>query len=101
MANIEQGKQGSKGQQSTKGGVQRGEIGSPISNEAYDIINALAHKLEGLEAFRKYSHNTHEEVWKQLSDLDQQAVDVLCDQLEQICRDGRLRGQTESSSTIQ
>jgi len=98
MANIEQGKQENKGQ---KGGVARGEIGSPISNEAYDIINALAHKLEGLEAFRKYSHNSNQQDWKKLSELDQQAVDVLCDRLEEICKDGRLRGQTGGTSTIQ
>lgn len=99
MADINQ--QQNRGQPIKGGGVPRGEIGSPITNEAYDIISALAHKLEGLEAFRKYAMDANEEVWRKVSDHDQQAVDVLCDQLEQLCRDGKLRGQTGAKSTVQ
>jgi macrodomain Ter protein organizer (MatP/YcbG family) len=66
-------------------------IGSPISNEAFDVISALHKKLEGLEAFRKYAQDGQAQVWQKLSDLDQQAVSTLVDQLEQMVKDGKLR----------
>lgn len=71
--------------------AQQQGIGSPISNDAFDVISALHKKLEGLEAFRKYAENGQPQVWQKLSDLDQQAVTTLIDRLEQIVKDGKLR----------
>lgn len=89
-----------KGQEA-RGGVRGGEIGSPISNECYDVIRALASKLEGLEAFRKYAKDGNEQIWKQISDLDKQAVMVLVDQLEQIAKDGKLRSLFGEQPSLQ
>jgi hypothetical protein len=73
-------------------------IGSPISNEAYNVISALQAKLEGLEAFRKYSMNGDQQLWQQLTQLDTQAVQILTNQLEQLAKNGQLKmgqpGQT-------
>ena len=33
-------------------------VGSPISNEAYNVLTSLQSKLEGLEAYRKYAGST-------------------------------------------
>jgi hypothetical protein len=66
-------------------------LGSPISDEAYDIISALHNKLEGLDAYSKYAQDGRNEVWQQLSQMDRQAVTVLCEHLEKIVKDGRLR----------
>jgi hypothetical protein len=74
---------------STQGGISG--IGSPISNEAYNVISALHAKLEGLEAYRKYAHDGHEEIWKNLCSQEVQGVRVLIDELERIVRDGQLR----------
>jgi len=73
-------------------------IGSPISNEAYNVITALQAKLEGLEAYRKYSQSGTTQLWQQLSQLDTQAVQLLTQELERLTQQGgfRLRqpGQT-------
>jgi len=78
-------------------GMMEGDVGSPINNDAYNVIACLHEKLQGLEAMRKFSKDADQEVWKQISQLDMQAVDVLLDQLEKFVRDGRLRGGAASS----
>ena len=74
-------------------------IGSPISNEAYNVIAALQAKLEGLEAYRKYAQSdSNQQLWQQLTQLDTQAVNLLVDQLEKLAQNRQLRprqpGQT-------
>jgi hypothetical protein len=84
--------------QSSASSAQAQGIGSPISNEAYNVISALQAKLEGLEAFRKYSQNGDQQLWQQLTQLDTQAVQILTNQLEQMAKSGQLKmrqpGQT-------
>lgn len=78
---------------------QGGGVGSIISNEAYNVLSALEAKLEGLEAMRKYSKDGNEQFWQQVSQADQQAVEVLVDELERLVRGGEFRsrkpGQTQ------
>lgn len=76
----------------TEGGQTEG-VGSPISNEAYDVIAALHSKLEGLEAYRKYAKDENAELWRELTQLEVQTVGKLVDQLERIVKDGKLRMQ--------
>ncbi len=71
-----------------------GYVGSLISNEAYNVLSALHSKLEGLEAYRKYSQDGNERLWQQLSQQDNQAVETLVQQLEQLVRDGQFRMKT-------
>jgi len=66
-------------------------IGSPISNEAYNVLSALHSKLEGLEAYRKYSQDGDQQLWQQLSQADNQAVETLIGELERLVRDNRFR----------
>ena len=73
------------------GNVAAAGIGSPISNEAYNVISALASKLEGLEAYRKYSKDGDAQLWKKLTDVECQGVRQLCDELERIVREGKLQ----------
>lgn len=77
--------------QSQRGDVAQGEVGSPISNDAYNVVTALQAKLEGLEAYRKYAKGSNEEVWKELTRIETQGVAMLVDQLEQIVMQGQLR----------
>jgi hypothetical protein len=72
-------------------GMMEGDVGSPITNDAYNIVACLHEKLQGLEAMRKFSKDADEDVWKQISRLDMQAVDVLLDRLEKLVREGKLR----------
>jgi hypothetical protein len=66
-------------------------VGSPITNEAYDVLRALSAKLEGLEAYRKYAKDGNEELWQKLTKSDVECVRALCDQLEGLVRDGKLQ----------
>ena len=70
---------------------QRQGVGSPISNEAYNVLSALHSKLEGLEAYRKYSKDGDQQLWQQLSQQDNQAVQTLVSELERLVRDGKFR----------
>jgi hypothetical protein len=66
-------------------------VGSPISNEAYNVIAALHAKLEGLEAYRKYSKDAPEPLWRELTQGDVECVGKLVDTLEQLVKRGGLR----------
>ena len=72
------------------GGQQTQGVGSPISNEAYNVIAALHAKLEGLEAYRKYQQSGGQ-FWQQLSQQDNQAVQMLVQELERLVREGKFR----------
>jgi hypothetical protein len=72
-------------------GQQSQGIGSPISNEAYNVLSALHSKLEGLEAYRKYAQDGDQQIWQQLSQQDTQAVQTLVGELERLVREGRFR----------
>ncbi len=67
-------------------GQQSQDVGSPITNEAYNVISALHAKLEGLEAYRKYSKDGDQQVWQQLTQQDIQGVQLLVTQLEQLVK---------------
>lgn len=81
-----------QGEARAQGGEHEG-VGSPISNEAYNVIAALHEKLEGLEAYRKYASDDAPELWRELTSLEVQGVSKLVDQLEHIVNDGKLRMQ--------
>ena len=68
-------------------------VGSPISNEAYNVIAALQAKLEGLEAYRKYQANGDQQLWQQLTQQDTQGVELLVQELERLVKEGRFRLQ--------
>ena len=74
---------------STQTAGQSGGVGSPISNEAYNVITALQAKLEGLEAYRKYQQSGGR-IWTQLSDMDNQAVQILTQELERLVQEGQV-----------
>jgi len=73
--------------------------GSPISHDAYNVISALHAKYEGLEAYRKYSWDGDQRIWKELRERDDEAVRLLCDELEKLAREGRLCTSQSSRST--
>lgn len=79
------------GQQQNNMQGQTGNVGSPITNEAYNVISALASKLEGLEAYRKYSKDGSGQIWQQLTQIEVQGVQKLVDELETLVKDGKLR----------
>lgn len=66
-------------------------VGSPITNEAYDVISALSAKLEGLEAYRKYALNANTGMWQRLTEIDIPAIEVLVDKLETLVQENKFR----------
>ena len=80
-----------------------GSVGSPISNEAYNVLTALQSKLEGLEAYRKYAKADTGGLWQDLTQSDLRAVELLTQQLERMVRDGKFRmrrpGDTNGASS--
>lgn len=66
-------------------------VGSPISDEAYNVIAALHAKLEGLEAYRKYARAGNSELWQQLTQQETQGVQALVQALERLVQEGKLR----------
>lgn len=68
-------------------------VGSPITNEAYNVITALQAKLEGLEAYRKYSRDNGGPLWQKMTQAEMQGVQILVDELERLVKDGKLRMQ--------
>lgn len=94
----DQANDGSRMQSSSQSSQGDSGLGSPISNEAYDVITALQAKLEGLEAYRKYARSTNATMWIELTRSDISCVERLVQSLEQLVRDDKLRmrspGQT-------
>lgn len=71
-------------------------MGSPISNEAYNVISALHSKLEELDAYRTYQHDGGG-FWEELSFQDNRAVELLVGELERLVGEGRLRSGEEAA----
>ncbi len=79
----------------SQSGTQGQGVGSPIGNDAYNVITALQAKLEGLEAYRKYQQSGGgSQLWQQLNGLDTQAVQLLTQELERLVQQGQLRPGT-------
>jgi hypothetical protein len=79
---------------------QQQGVGSPISNDVYDVIAALHNKLEGLEAYRKFGQNGNVQLWKQLSDLDNQGVQLLVKELDRLSQSGQLQMRTPGQANV-
>lgn len=78
-------------QGTTHTSAEEEKIGSPLTNEAYDVIAALKSKLEGLEAYRKYAKDANSELWKELTKSEIPIVERLVDELERMVKEGKLR----------
>ena len=63
-----------------------------VPNDVYNVIMALASKLEGLAAYNKYERDggASAQIWSQLRQQDEQAVRQLLQQLQQLVQQGRL-----------
>ncbi|SRR5579885_1520869 len=67
-------------------------IGSPVSNEVYNVLAVLHKKLEGLEAYRKYVQDGgNPQLWQYLTQADTQCVQYLMQELERIVQTGQHR----------
>lgn len=77
------------------GGVTAQNIGSPVSNRAYNLIATLHVKLEGLKAYREYAQDAEAELWEELRQHELSTIYKLVDKLEQLMKDGKFFEQPE------
>jgi hypothetical protein len=91
MATMQKGNDPSKMENEQQGARGHGDVGSPISNDAYNVVAALHAKLEGLEAYRKFSKDGGGQLWSQLTREDVKCVELLVDELERMVKDGKFR----------
>ena len=56
--------------------------GSPIDNATYDVLMALASKLEAVDTYRKYEKDGGGTLWKQLADEDRKHAEMLLEELK-------------------
>ncbi len=67
-------------------------IGSPVSNDVYNLIAVLHNKMEALEAYRKYAQDGgNPQLWQYLTQGDTQAVQYLMQELERVVQTGQHR----------
>jgi len=64
-----------------------------VPNEVYNVITALANKLEGLAAYNKYEQDggSSAQMWPHLRQQDEQAARQLLAQLQQLAQQGQLQ----------
>lgn len=78
--------------QQSQGMGQSQNIGSPISNEAYNVLTTLQSKLKGLETYRQFAQTGgNPQVWQYLNQIDTQAVQFLTQELERLVQGGQFR----------
>jgi hypothetical protein len=75
--------------------MRSGQETTIVENEVYNVITALANKLEGLAAYDKYQQDGQatDQLWQQLRQQDQQAVRHLLQQLAHFAAQGKLTAQ--------
>jgi rubrerythrin len=61
---------------------QRSTIDSPVDDATYDILMALASKLEAIDTYRKYADDGDDaDLWQQLAKDDRRHADRLLEEL--------------------
>jgi hypothetical protein len=57
-------------------------IESPVDDATYNVLMALASKLEAIDTYKKYSNDgKHGDLWRQLAHEDRQHADRLLQEL--------------------
>ena len=69
--------------ESERDGVDGGWIDSPIDDATYDVLMALASKLEAIDTYRTYAEDGHADLWQQLAKDERRHADMLMTELRQ------------------
>jgi len=70
-----------------------------VPNEVYNVIVAVANKLEGLAAYNKYEQDggSSAPMWQQLRQQDELAVRQLLQQVQQMAQQGQLQASGQGA----
>jgi len=72
--------------ETTTGRQQSGNgswIDSPVDDDTYNILMALASKLEAIDTYKKYASNGDQGLWRELASDDRRHAERLYDTLRQ------------------
>ena len=68
---------------SMEDGLDGAWIESPIDDETYDVLMALASKLEAIDTYRTYAEDGRAELWQELARDDRRHAEMLVTELRQ------------------
>jgi hypothetical protein len=57
-------------------------VESPVDDATYDVMMALASKLEGIDTYHVYAQDGNAEMWRQMAEDDRRHADVLLTELK-------------------
>jgi hypothetical protein len=57
-------------------------VESPVDDATYDVMMALASKLEGIDTYHVYSQDGNAEMWRQIAEDDRRHADLLLAELK-------------------
>jgi hypothetical protein len=60
---------------------QRSTVDSPVDDATYDVLMALASKLEAIDTYRKYAKDGDASFWAQIAQDDRRHADRLLEEL--------------------
>jgi hypothetical protein len=57
-------------------------VDSPVDDATYDVMMALASKLEGIDTYHVYAQDGNAELWRQIAEDDRRHADLLLTELK-------------------
>jgi hypothetical protein len=57
-------------------------VESPVDDATYDVMMALASKLEGIDTYHVYAQDGNVELWRQIAEDDRRHADLLLAELK-------------------
>jgi hypothetical protein len=57
-------------------------VESPVDDATYDLMMALASKLEGIDTYHVYARDGNAELWRQIAEDDRRHADLLLTELK-------------------
>ena len=57
-------------------------VGSPVDDATYDVMMALASKLEGIDTYHVYAQDGNLELWRKIAEDDRRHADLLLAELK-------------------
>jgi hypothetical protein len=57
-------------------------VESPVDDATYDVMMALASKLEGIDTYHVYAQDGNAELWRQIAEDDRRHADLLLTELK-------------------
>jgi hypothetical protein len=57
-------------------------VDSPVDDATYDVMMALASKLEGIDTYHVYAQDGNAKLWRQIAEDDRRHADLLLAELK-------------------